>query len=149
MIHLQQAMNSVIPGTTLHTVHFSDDILPIQADFENEEGKATCTEPDYIKKISVDQSNHVLFLTKTKIMWLMIHAIDNGYLEFRAMIYGGHPGRYWSGLLVEAHFWAIGHFNSLDRLVNFKLTLIKSPHFCAVIHGNNYSQRLHMDYAVA
>ena len=87
-------MNSVIPGTTLHTVHFSDDILPIQADFENEEGKATCTEPDYIKKISVDQSNHVLFLTKIKIMWLMIHAIDNGYLEFRAMIYGGHPGRY-------------------------------------------------------
>ena len=124
-------------------------ILPIQTDFENEEGKATCTECDYIKKISVYQSNHVLFLTKIKIMWLVIDAIDNGYLEFRAMIYGGHPGSYWSGLLVEAHFWAIGHFNSLDRSVNFKLTLIKSPHFCDVIHGNNYSQQLHLDSAVA
>jgi hypothetical protein len=40
-------------------------------------------------------------------MWVMIDAIDNGYVEFRAMIYGGHPGRYWSGLLEEAHFLAI------------------------------------------
>jgi hypothetical protein len=85
----------------------------------------------------------------------MIDAIDNGYVEFRAMIYGGHPGRYWSGLLEEAHFFAIGHFNSLGRSVIFKLTLIKSPHFCAVIHENNnysqhnYSQRLHTDSAVA
>jgi len=124
-------------------------ILPIQTDFENEEGKATCTECDYIKKISVYQSNHVLFLTKIKIMWLMIDAIDNGCLEFRAMIYGGHPGSYWSGLLAEAHIWAIGHFNSLDLSVNFKLTLIKSPHLCDVNHGNNYSQRLHLDSAVA
>jgi len=45
----------------------------------------------------------------------MNDAIDNGYLEFRAMIYSGHPGCYWSGLLEEAHFWAIGHFISLDR----------------------------------
>ena len=75
--------------------------------------------------------------------------INNGYVEFRAMIYGGHPGRYWSGLLEEAHFLAIGHFNSLSCSVIFKLTLIKSPHFCAVIHENNYSQRLHMDSAVA
>jgi hypothetical protein len=82
-------------------------------------------------------------------MWLMIDAIDNGFVEFRAMIYGGHPGRYWSGLLKEAHFFAIGHFNSLGRSVIFKLALIKSPHFCAVIHGNNYSQQLHMDSAVA
>ena len=65
------------------------------------------------------------------------------------MIYGGHPGRYWSGLLEEAHFWAIGHFNSLGRLVNFKLTLIKSPHFCAVIHGYDYSQWLKMESLVA
>jgi hypothetical protein len=54
MIHFQQAMNSVIPGTTLHTVHYSDDILPIQAAFENEKGRATCTERDFIKKTSVD-----------------------------------------------------------------------------------------------
>ena len=79
----------------------------------------------------------------------MIDAINNGYVEFRAMIYGGYPGRYWSGLLEEAHFLAIGHFNSLRRTMIFKLTLIKSPHFCAVIHENNYSQRLHMDSAVA
>jgi len=65
------------------------------------------------------------------------------------MIYGGHPGCYWSGLLEESHFWAIGHFNSLGRSVNFKLTLIKSPHFCAVIHRNDYSQQLLMDSAVA
>jgi hypothetical protein len=69
--------------------------------------------------------------------------INNGYVEFRAMIYGGHPGRYWSGLLEEAHFLAVGHFNSLGCSVIFKLTLIKSTHFCAVIHENNYSQRLH------
>jgi hypothetical protein len=79
----------------------------------------------------------------------MIDAIDNGYVEFRAMIYGGHPGRYWSGLLEEAHFLAIGHFGILGRSINFKLTLIKSPHFCAVIHGNDYGQRLKMDTAVA
>jgi len=63
MIHLQQAMNSVIPGTTLRSVHYSDD--------------------------------------------------------------------------EEAHFLAINHFISLGRSVIFKLTLIKSPHFCAVIHENN------------
>ncbi len=57
--------------------------------------------------------------------------------------------------LEEAHFLAIGHFNSLGRTVIFKLTQIKSPHFCAVIHENNnysqhnYSQWLHMDSAVA
>ena len=34
MIKFQQAMNSVIPGTTLCTVHYSDDILPIQAAFD-------------------------------------------------------------------------------------------------------------------
>jgi len=77
LTHFQQAVNSVIPaGTTLRSVDFSDDILPTQADFENEKGKATCTERDFIKKISVDQSNHVLFLRKIKIMWLMIDAID-------------------------------------------------------------------------
>jgi hypothetical protein len=150
MIHFQQAMNSVIPGTTLCSVHYSDDILPIQAAFENELGQATCTEPDFIKKVLVDQANHLMFLRRFKIMWLMIDAIDNGFVEFRAMIYGGHPGCYWSGLLEEAHFFAIGHFNSLGRSVIFKLTLIKSPHFCAVIHeNNNYSQRLLMDSAVA
>ncbi len=141
-------MNSVIPGTTLHSVHYSDVILSIQAEFENELGQATCTEHDFINKILVDQSNHFMFLRRFKIMWLLIDAIDNGFVEFRAMIYGGHPGRYWNGLLEEAHFFAIGHFNSLGRSVIFKLTLIKSPHFCAVIHENNYSQRLHMDSAV-
>ena len=149
MIHFQQAMNSVIRGTTLRSVHYSDDILSIQAEFENELGQATCTERDFIKKILVDQANHFMFLRRFKIMWLMIDAIDNGFVEFRAMIYGGHPGRYWSGLLEEAHFFAIGHFNSLGRSVIFKLTLIKSPHFCAVIHENNYSQRLQMDSAIA
>jgi hypothetical protein len=44
---------------------------------------------------------------------------------------------------------AIGHFNSLGRSVIFKLTLIKSPHFCAVIHGYNLKERLLMDSAVA
>jgi hypothetical protein len=135
IIHFQQEMNSLIPGTTLHSVHYSDNILPIQAIFENEEDKAICTERDFIKKILVDQANHFMFLRRFKIMWLMIDAIDNGYMEFRAMIYGGHPGRYWSGLLEEAHFLAIGHFNSLGRSVIFKLTLIKSPLFCAVIYG--------------
>jgi hypothetical protein len=149
MIHFQQAMNSVIPGTTLLSVHYSDDILAIQAMFENEEGKSTCTKRDFIKKILVDQANHFMLLRRFKIMWLMIDAIDNGYVEFRAMIYGGHPGHYWSGLLEEAHFLAIGHFNSLGCSVIFKLTLIKSPHFCAVIHGYDLEQRLHMDSAVA
>jgi len=43
---------------------------------------------------------------------------------------------------------AIGHFDSLGHSVIFKLTPIKSPHFCAVIHENNYCQRLYMDSAV-
>jgi len=155
MIHFQQAMNSIIPGITLLSIGYSDDILLIQAMFENELGQATCTERDFIKKILVDQANHFMLLRRIMIMWLMIDAIDNGYVEFRAMIYGGHPGRYWSGLHEEAHFLAIGHFNRQGRTVIFKLTLIKSPHFCAVIHENsnysqhNYSQRLHMDSAVA
>ena len=62
MIHFQQAMNSVIPGTTLLSVGYSDDILPIQAMFENELGQATCTEHDFIEKISVDQASHFMFL---------------------------------------------------------------------------------------
>jgi len=143
-------MNSVIPGTTLLSVGYSDDILPIQAMFENELGQATWTERDFIKTLLVDQASHFMFLRTYKITWLMIDAINNGYVEFRAMIYGGHPGRYWSALLEEAHFLAIGHFNSPGRSVIFKLTLIKSPHFCAVIHKNcSYSQRLHMDSAFA
>jgi hypothetical protein len=85
MIHFQQAMNSVIHGITLCSVHYSDDILPIQAMFENEEGMATCTECDFIKKI-LDQANHFMFLRRFKIMWLMIDVInDNGYVEFRAI----------------------------------------------------------------
>ena len=141
-------MNSVIPGTTLLSVGYSDDILPIQAMFENELGQATCTERDFIKKLLVDQASHFMFLRTYKIMWLMIDAIDNGYVEFRAMIYGGHPGHYWSGLLEEAHFLAVNHFISLGRSVIFKLTLIKSPHFCAVNRGCALGQRLSMDSAV-
>jgi hypothetical protein len=60
--------------------------------FEKELGQATCTDHDFIKKILVDQANHFMLLRRIKIMWLMIDAIDNGYVEFRAMIYGGHPG---------------------------------------------------------
>ena len=41
---LRKAMNSVIPGATLRLVGYSDDILPIQAKFENKKGQATCTE---------------------------------------------------------------------------------------------------------
>jgi len=84
----QQAMNSIIPGITLLSIGYADDILPIQAMFENELGQATCTEQDFIKKILVDQANHFMLLRRIKIMWLMIDAIDNGYVEFRAMIYG-------------------------------------------------------------
>ena len=40
-------MNSVIPGATLRLVGYSDDILPIQAKFENKKGQATCTERDF------------------------------------------------------------------------------------------------------
>jgi hypothetical protein len=41
---LRKAMNSIIPGATLRLVGYSDDILPIQAKFENKKGQATCTE---------------------------------------------------------------------------------------------------------
>jgi hypothetical protein len=61
MIHFQQAMNSVIPGTTLRMVDFSDDILPIQAEFKNKKEQSTCTEREFIKKIPVDRSNHFCF----------------------------------------------------------------------------------------
>jgi len=81
-------------------------------------------------------------------MWVMIDAINNGYVEFRAMIYSGHPGHHWSGLFDEAYFLAIYHFSILGSSMNFKLTLIKSPQFCAVIHGISYSQLLHMDSEV-
>jgi hypothetical protein len=81
-------------------------------------------------------------------MWLMIDAICSGYLEFRAMIYGVNPGRYWIDILTMAHCWAIDYFLGLHRSVNFKLTLIKSPHVCAVNRGCALSQRLSMDLAV-
>jgi hypothetical protein len=149
MIHFQQAMNSVIPGTTLRMVHNSDDILSIQVEFQNKNGESFCTERDFIKKLPSDRSNHLLLLRSIKIMWVMIDAIENGFEEFRAMIYGDHPSCYWSGLLEEAHSLAINHFSKRDRSVNFNLTLIKSPHFCSIIHEYNFSQRLHMDSAVA
>ncbi len=66
--HFQQAISSVIPGETLCILDFSDNILPIQAEFENKEGKATCTERDFIKKTSEDESNHLMFLRRIKIM---------------------------------------------------------------------------------
>jgi hypothetical protein len=78
----------------------------------------------------------------------MIDAVDNGYLEFRAMIYGVNPGRYWIDILTRAHGWAIDYFNSRGHSVIFKLTLIKSPHFCAVNRGCALGQRLSMDSAV-
>jgi hypothetical protein len=78
----------------------------------------------------------------------MIDAICKGYLEFRAMIYGVNPGRYWIDILTMAHGWAIDYFNYRGRSVIFKLTLIKSPHFCAVNPGCAPSQRLSMDSAV-
>jgi hypothetical protein len=78
----------------------------------------------------------------------MIDAVDNGYSEFRAMIYGGNPGRYWIDILTRAHGWAIDYFKCRDHSVIFKLTLIKSPHFCAVNRGCALGQRLSMDSAV-
>jgi hypothetical protein len=129
----------------LRSVGYSDDILPIQAKFENKKGQATCTERDFIE---IYQSKRLLFLRTEKIMWLMIDASCSGYLEFRAMIYGRNPGRYWIDILRMAHCWAIDYFLGLHRSVNFKLTLIKSPHFCAVNRGCALSQRLSMDSAV-
>ena len=142
---LRKAMNSVIPGATLRLVGYSDDILPIQAKFENKKGQATCTERDFKE---IYQSRDLLNLRTVKITWLMIDAVDNGYLEFRAMIYGVNPGRYWIDILTMAHGWAIDYFNSRGRSVIFKLTLIKSPHFCAVNRGCALGQRLSMDSAV-
>ncbi len=142
---LRKAMKSVIPGATLRLVGYSDDILPIQAKFENKKGQATCTERDFKE---IYQSRDLLCLRTDKIMWLMIDAICNGYEEFRAMIYGVNPGRYWIDILTMAHGWAVDYFNSLGRSVIFKLTLIKSPHFCAVNRGCALSQRLSMDSAV-
>jgi len=78
----------------------------------------------------------------------MIDAIDNGYVEFRAMIYGVNPGRYWIDIPTMAHGWAVDYFNSWGRSVIFTLTLIKSPHFCAVNRGCALGQRLSMDSAV-
>ena len=135
---LRKAMNSVIPGATLRLVGYSDDILPIQAKFENKKGQATCTERDFKE---IYQSKDLLYLRTVKISWLMIDAIDNGYVEFRAMIYGVNPGRYWIDILTMAHGWAVDYFNSRGRSVIFKLTLIKSPHFCAVNRGCALGQR--------
>ena len=45
----------------------------------------------------------LLNLITFKIKWLMIDAVDNGYLEFRAMIYGVNPGCYWIDILTRAH----------------------------------------------
>ena len=81
-------------------------------------------------------------------MWLMIDAICSGYLEFRAMIYGVNPGRYWIDIPTMAHGWAVDYFNSWGRSVIFTLTLIKSPHFCAVNRGCALGQRLSMESAV-
>jgi hypothetical protein len=64
------------------------------------------------------------------------------------MIYGANPGRYWIDILTMAHGWAIDCCNCRGRSVIFKLTLIKSPHFCAVNRGCALSQRLSMDSAV-
>jgi len=61
------------------------------------------------------QSKHLLHLRTVKIMWLMIDAICNGYLEFRAMIYGVNPGRYWIDILTMAHGWAIDCCNCQGR----------------------------------
>jgi hypothetical protein len=142
---LREAMNSIIPGATLRLVGYSDDILPIQAKFENKKGQATCTERDFEE---IYQSKDLLHLRTVKIMWLMIDAICNGYLEFRAMIYGANPGRYWIDILTMAHGWAIDCCNSQGSSVIFKLTLIKSTHFCAVNRGCVISERLSMDLAV-
>ena len=142
---LRKAMNSVIPGATLRLVGYSNDILPIQAKFENKNGKTTCTERDFKE---IYQSKRLLHLRTVKIMWLMIDAICNGYLEFRAMIYGANPGRYWIDILTMAHGWAIDYFNSRGLSVIFTLTLIKSPHFCAVNSGCALCDRLRMDLAV-
>jgi hypothetical protein len=78
----------------------------------------------------------------------MIDAIENGYVEFRAMIYGVNPGRYWIDILTMAHGWAVDFVNCRGHSVIFKLPLIKSPHFCAVNRGCALSQRLSMDLAV-
>ena len=142
---LRKAMNSVIPGATLRLVGYLDDILPIQAKFENKKGQATCTERDFKE---IYQSTDLLYLRTVKIMWLMIDAICSGYLEFRAMIYGVNPGRYWIDILTMAHGWAIDCCNSQGSSVIFKLTLIKSPHFCAVNRGCALGKRLSMDSAV-
>jgi len=64
---LRLAMNSVIPGATLRLVGYSDDILPIQAKFENKKGQATCTEHDFKE---IYQSTDLLYLRTVKIMWL-------------------------------------------------------------------------------
>jgi hypothetical protein len=64
MTHSQQGISSIIPGETLCKVDFSLNILLTQAKFENEEGKATCIEHDFIMKISVDKSNHLMFLRR-------------------------------------------------------------------------------------
>ena len=142
---LRKAMNSVIPGATLRLVGYSDDILPIQAKFENKKGQNTCTERDFKE---IYKSKDLLYLRTAKISWLMIDAINNGYVEFRAMIYGVNPKRYWIDILTMAHGWAIDYFNSRGLSVIFTLTLIKSPHFCAVNRGCALGQRLSMDSAV-
>jgi len=61
-------------------------------------------ERDFIKTVSVVESKYLIILRTIKIMCVIIDAINNGYVEFRAMIYSEHPCCYWSGLFEEAHF---------------------------------------------
>ena len=117
MTQLQQTLSSIISGQTLHSIDFSYSIIPVQTMLENEEVRATCFKRDFIKKFPMDVSNHVMFIRTIKIMWVLIDNIDNGNGGFIAMMYGGHPGHYWSGLLEKAHYMAIGHFSSHDRSV--------------------------------
>jgi hypothetical protein len=144
---IYNAIQSVLPGVTLHIINFSDDYLCNQADFKNTEGEDLNTIKDCFEKVmngdkvfSDDQISKVEHLRVIYYKSFFKDAIQQGYKGFICLVYGGNPAKKLLPLINEAYAEAIKDCNITKE--EFELIVTVSPHFGSVIHDDTTGDTL-------
>ena len=106
-----KSLKLIDPRYSLHTINHSDDILPSQVPFKDENGNNFCTKINLLNKYTSEEKLMEYELRVLVIKWVLIDAHHSGYDKYIALFYGKHPQAYWSQLFEDAYEMAMSHYN--------------------------------------
>jgi hypothetical protein len=149
----EQILQSLIwidPRYSLHIINHSDDILPSQVPFMDENGNDFCTKINPLDKYTSDEMREEYELRTHVIKWVFIDAHHVGYDEYIALLYSKNPQTYWHPLIKDAYAMAMSYYNKergTDKFID--LSFVNITHFSAVMHPQEHETFVEMDVSMA